>query len=888
MGRARRTGDRVVALDAVVRLLAHITRRAYSQLVAAVRLLAPSGRWYVDTSLSFVHDRRDVPDYLARVLYSSLVVCDLVRDGGVTLVDLLTDERHAGHRDALAMSVTFDGNEAKQLVYDRFQTQDGDDVVVVVPRGNAGQHFVLTGATTYGDVWLRARGYELTKGRVTNDVTYMNMVLGEVHDIHPLPTHETHYVLVMRERTRRSRSVSHGEESRGYEYTVPVRVGRLHDMHSDGVAGIIARSNYNRDRKTDEPNEHGRTYVIAAPGAFSLRSGRAEERNGLGAATQRQKRQEMEQEMARVHEQNRLSHERAMVGMTPNKRSRLWMLIDVLLIRERLVALAHRAHVAANKSQSLAGRAVSSLSSLLVGGSSVAGADQGDSRAAEQGGDRAAAAKWYALYAAKGKDDTLRGQLLPLLVHASKLARHIQSELSSDEMNLTLSFTDADAASIVCKSRPSDCSAWGVLSVLITVNIYHHTMVHPSVADCKGKIGQVKEDVREGASFNRMGEQEVVELCMKSESQRLTDTEAEEVASVLKGIIENEHKKLVALEAASPTKTNFGESSRAFALCDGVPCLVDTASEREALKGLDEHVGGTVDCEYFTGEMYPPTLSLPTLRSANKRSMSDIDVSVLASRGRDRDAFCVVIKVADAMDFVGKTMKYVHVTDRPLMRLSTGVVVESGASTLVTYLCAYTVPNLMAWYTRYRDSKYQHTDVLNLIPAALVVVDADFAAAVDRLQAARFSCGPRVVRALVDDLCNASLGAHGENTRGDARFGQYMVLACVALAYQRSEFSMAPYVELQTTEFDTVAAAHKSYAVRVAHAWKLASSILATPSLYADFIGEQSGLVGGPRWGEWLDADGDTPEKRERQREFRDELINFELKMSKEKSQEKT
>ena len=828
MGRARRTGDRVVALDAVIRLFAHITRRAYSQLVAAVRLLAPSGRWYVDTSLSFVHDRRDVPDYLARVLYSSLVVCDLVRDGGVTLVDLLTDERHAGHRDALAMSVTFDGNEAKQLVYDRFQTQDGDDVVVVVPRGNAGQHFALTVATTYGDVWLRARGYELTQGRVTNDVTYMNMVLGEVHDIHPLPTHETHYVLVMRERTRRS----HGEEgSRGYEYTVPVRVGRLHDMQSDGVAGIIERNN--RGRTTDEPNEHGRTYVISAPGAFALLEGKAEVLKGQAEVLKQLNdelvRQIQRQETAQGAAQNRSNRETAKVGMSPDTRSRLWMLIDVLLIRDRLVKAAQ--HVAATKSYS--------------------SWRPWPSKAAEQG-----------------------DPLLPLLGRASELARHIRSGLNLEEMNVTLSIADADA-SVVCKSRPSDCSEWNVLTVVNLVVIYHHAMLHPSDDECRNKLGE--EALRGERISTRERENErarVVNRCMQSESQRLTDAKADEVAKDLKDIIEEVHKQLITFETTTnPKNTRFGESnSRAFALCDGVPCLVDTASEVNALNGLDAHVGGRVDCEYFTGEMYPATLSLPTLTSNNTRSMRDIDVSVLASRGRDRDAFCVVIKVADAMDFVQKTMKYVNVTDRPLMRLSTGVVVESP---LVTYLCAYTVPKLMAWYTRYRDSKYQHTDVLNLIPAALVVVDADLAAAIDRLQAAKFSCGPRVVRALVDDLCKASDG-DARYTRDEAR---YMVLACVALAYQRSEFSMAPYVELtddrNEIKIDVTEAAHQSYAVRVAHAWKLASSILATHGLYDAFIKTESPpWYAVPRWMEWLDADGDTPEKRERQRDFRDKLLS--------------
>lgn len=743
MGRARRTGDRVVALDAVIRLLAHITRRAYSRLVAAVRLLAPSGRWYVDTSLSFVHDRRDVPDYLARVLYSSLVVCDLVRDGGVTLADLFTDEKYASHRDALAMSVTFDGKVmAGKVDYDRY-AHDRDDVVVVVPRGS-GQHFALTGATTYGDVWLRARGYELTKGRVTSDVTYMNMVLGEVHDIHPLPTHETHYVLVMRERVQRSRL--HGEEARrGYEYTVPVRVGRLHDMQGDGVLGIIQRTN-----NEGPTNEHGRTYVISAPGAFALREGKAESEDI----------KKTQQTVAVV----------AVLVMQEQLR-RLWMLIDVVLIWRRFVILRRR----------------------------HGGGDYDDS-------------------GVKKLIEGLREAQRPLHEAAGLLARH-----STATSNASLR-VEAPGTGTVSPVSPFSAAPapWSV--PLITGEVYEML----TVADVKVN-GSVSE---EGAA----------ELVKSLHVQ-------------IKGV----YTQLLAIETASANAaaidgTDFGRPEKTFALCDGVLCRADTTSEGDALTELGSGLRLTravSHCVYFAGEMHPRGWLVPRQQQEQKGVGSDDDVSVLSARVRDKTAVCVVLKVRDAMDLVEKTKIYASEIDRPLLRLSTGAGADSP---LVTYLCAYTNSNLMAWYRRYRDSRYQDTSVLNSIPAALVVVDEDLAAALDHMQAAKFSCGPGVARALIADLC------------GGATLSRDRVLLSVALAYQRSEFSMAPYVKLPTTRTELAKVAHENYAARVAYARALALLPASTD--------EMSDLTE-PHWDKWLDVDGDTDDTRERQRAFRKELVNY-------------
>lgn len=753
MGRASRTGDRVVALDAVIRLLAHITRRAYGQLVAAVRLLAPSGRWYVDTSLSFVHDRRDVPDYLARVLYSSLVVRDLVGDGGVTLAELFTDEKYAGHRDALAMRVTFDGKEVDRVEYDRY-TQDRDDVVAVVPRGS-GQHFALTGATTYGDVWLRARGYELTKGRVTSDVTYMSMLMGEVHDIYPLPTHETHYALVMRERA-----------GRGYEYTVPVRVGRLHDMRSDGVLGLVASGT-----TANDPGEHGRTHVIPAPGAFSFQNGKAD-------ATKRKSELEHEmmrlietQETKRAVEQNKSRVEAAKSGMAAETRRRLWMLIDFLLIGE-----------------------------------------------------------------------PASSRLRP---HAVSLATHITRNLLADETSVALAVSDDSATSILS-------------SIICT------TKGETPPCGVEWRVGWILGTVLAGSGYDAAS----------------APTDADKADASLKKGIEEVHSRLLELENKHP-KTKFGETpvDRAFALCDGVPYLVGasegalTALDARGVTDADER--GRSHCVYFTGAMY--TLSPAGQRTPRSASIDDDDdVSVLAGRGRDRAAVCHVIRVPDAMDLVEKTRMYVNGMDRPLMRLSAGAGVESP---LVTYLCAYTVSNLMSWYRRYRDSRYQDTGVLNSIPAALVVVDKDLAAAIDHLQVAKFSCGPRVVRALVADLCRGSIGddaayeAAARRDVNDALFGRYKMLVCVALAYQRSEFSMAPYVTVEPSDAATEAA-YRSYAARVAYAWELASSVLVMHGLYG--VGTSGGpsvVSGGPRWREWLDVGGDTDATRTRQREFRETLI---------------
>jgi hypothetical protein len=214
-----------------------------------------------------------------------------------------------------------------------------------------------------------------------------------------------------------------------------------------------------------------------------------------------------------------------------------------------------------------------------------------------------------------------------------------------------------------------------------------------------------------------------------------------------------------------------------------------------------------------------------------------------------------VVKVRDAMDLVEKTKIYASVTDRPLVRLSTGA---ASRVPLVTYLCAYTHSNLTAWYRRYRDSRYQDTSVLSSIPAALVVVDEGLAAALDHMQAAKFSCGPGVARALVADLC------------GGKTLSRDRVLLCVALAYQRSEFSMAPYIKLKHTSraVDIAGEAHKQYAARVAYA-----RALALPQDATDETDDLTDLTE-PRWN-WLDVDGDTDAMRERQRAFRRELVDY-------------
>jgi hypothetical protein len=743
MVRARRTGDRVVALDAVIRLLAHITRRAYSQLVAAVRLLAPSGRWYVDTSLSFVHDRRDVPDYLARVLYSALVVRDLVRDGGVTLADLFTDEKYASHKDALAMGVTFDGKAVDVVVYDRFKTQDGDAVVVVVPRGNAGQHFALTGARTYGDVWLSARGYELTKGRVTSDVTYMNMVLGEVHDIHPLPTHETHYVLVMRERTRRS------EGRRGYEYTVPVRVGRLHDMQSDGVPGIIARN-----RMPDD--EHGRTHVVAAPGAFALLEGKAESDDTKTT----------QQGVAVV-----------VLLLMQQQQQRLWMLIDVVLIWKRFFMLRPK-------------RGGSDISTRI-----------GELREAQR----------------------------PLHEAAGLLVRY-----SAATFNESL------------RVDPSGTGAVSPVAPFSTEPVWSVSVI----------AGEVYKTLNE-AALTKKYETDDTKIVSFDEANKLAESLSAQIKRVYARLLAIE-TEVADADAGAINSTDFGQPERTFALCDGVLCRVDTTSEMNALTALDSgraEVNAKSHCVYFDGEMRPRGwLQQQQPSGGVSDDDSSMDVSVLSTRVRDKTAVCAVLRVRDAMDLVEKTKIYVSVMDRPLVRLSTGA---ASRVPLVTYLCAYTNSNLTAWYRRYRDSRYQDTSVLNSIPAALVVVDEGLAAALDHMQAAKFSCGPGVARALIADLCG------GTPSRD-------RVLLCVALAYQRSEFSMAPYIKLKHTSqaVNIAEEAHKQYAARVAYA-----RALALPQDATDETDDLTDLTE-PRWN-WLDVDGDTDAMRERQRAFRRELVEY-------------
>ena len=747
-----RSGDRVVALEAVVHVLAHITRREYSKLVAAVRALVPSPRWYIDTSLTFVHDRRDVPDYLARVLYSSLVVCGMVREGAVALVELLTDDKYAAHRDALAMRVTFNGKDVGVVEYDRWS----DSAVVVVPRGNVGPHFVLTRAKTYGDVWLSARGYEATKGRVTSDVTYMNVVVGEEHDIYPLPTHETHYVLVVRER--------HG--ARGYEYTVPVRAGRLHDMQSDGVAGLVARES--KKVKGEGEEEHGRTHVIPAPGALSL------------------KRVRDETERAR----DEASLAAAKDNMASETRRRLWLLMDVILTWELHTKL---------KKENL-----HKLSVQL--------------------------ATLHSLYR-----------------NAAVLSAHITRTLQPNESMVPMSRADpAASASAVLSKHPeaTDGEEWSLITIL---GMARATASFVGQSDSDPVVDASDEEAKSAAEY-------IAATVGETYEQLLAAGEASSVAPTVT------KKSTWRLFQGS----GFGELNT-FALCDGVPYKVHSATRLEALD--DDASGGThvpTHCVYFHGEL------VGKVRSRNysdddddddsaraRRRDDDDDVSVLARRRSEHAPFFAVIHVPDAMDLLEKTKMYVSGTDRPLVRLSGGAVKRP----LVTYLCAYGVASLMRWYQRYHDPRYQRTDVLSAMPAALVVVDKELAVALDHIQAGPFSCGPRVARALVRDVEHSVRMSVGQE--------RYNLVLSVALAYQRSEFATAPYVAAMAANAlkDTQAAdeALKSYELRVNHARMLARSVLSHEPQKRD-VGTRLS-----NW-EWLDVDGETDEMRTKQRAFRDTL----------------
>jgi hypothetical protein len=255
----------MVALDVIVNLLASITKREYKRAVSAIRAAVPSTRWYVDAALAGEKDRAAMPDYLATVLFSSLIVGGLLRKG-VPFHAL--DDAHSHDLGVLGVRVLFDGEVAQKIPYDTAAGNGNDAGRLVLIHKESRQHWLLVRATTLGDVWVEASGMELTTQRETNEIVYMHMSL-HVVDLEPLPTCETHYVVRVGERTDRHVPGRDGPTRRGtgYAYRIPyVEFGEpLHRMDAKGVEGLLTN-------RSTSIGSGAREYVIDAPGMLGFGS----------------------------------------------------------------------------------------------------------------------------------------------------------------------------------------------------------------------------------------------------------------------------------------------------------------------------------------------------------------------------------------------------------------------------------------------------------------------------------------------------------------------------------------------------------------------------------------------------------------------------------------
>jgi hypothetical protein len=255
----------MIALDVIVKLLAQTTKREYTRAVSAIRAAVPSTRWYVDATLAGERDRAAIPDYLATVLFSSLIVAGSLRKG-VAFHALLVPPAYVSHLDVLGVRVLFDGAEAAVIDYRVAAASTGGRLVLI--HRESRQHWLLTRARTLGDMWLEASGMELTTQRETNESVYMHMSLHEV-ELEPLPTRETHYVVRVGARTDR-RVYGRTRRGTGYAYRIPyVESGEaLHRMDARGVAGLA-----DAPVSADGSGERvGREYVIDAPGMLGFGS----------------------------------------------------------------------------------------------------------------------------------------------------------------------------------------------------------------------------------------------------------------------------------------------------------------------------------------------------------------------------------------------------------------------------------------------------------------------------------------------------------------------------------------------------------------------------------------------------------------------------------------